>query len=123
MKTIIWAIAVMLSGMVAAFGAEPTNATHSVAGLVQEALEKNPELKFYEAELQAAKAGLKAAGLWGNPEVGSSVGRKDVRSSDMSGEGVAWSVTAMQPFEWPGRIGLRKAIANRDLELATLGME
>src|SRR5204862_3044011 len=26
-------------------------------------------------------------------------------------------------FEWPGRIGLRKAIANRDVELAELGVE
>jgi cobalt-zinc-cadmium efflux system outer membrane protein len=29
----------------------------------------------------------------------------------------------MQPFEWPGRIGLRKAIADRDIELARLGCE
>jgi len=29
----------------------------------------------------------------------------------------------MQPFEWPGRIGLRKAIANRNVELAELGLE
>ena len=29
----------------------------------------------------------------------------------------------MQPFEWPGRIGLRKAIANHYLELAELGLE
>lgn len=29
----------------------------------------------------------------------------------------------VQPFEWPGRIGLRKAIANRDIELAELGHE
>ena len=26
----------------------------------------------------------------------------------------------MQPFEWPGRLGLRKAIANHDIELADL---
>ena len=28
----------------------------------------------------------------------------------------------MQNFEWPGRLGLRKAIANRDVELAELGL-
>jgi cobalt-zinc-cadmium efflux system outer membrane protein len=32
-------------------------------------------------------------------------------------------VSVMQPFEWPGRIGLRKAIANHDIELAQLGYE
>jgi cobalt-zinc-cadmium efflux system outer membrane protein len=39
----------------------------------------------------------------------------------LSTEGVAWSVSVVQPFEWPGRLGLRKAIANRDIELAELG--
>jgi cobalt-zinc-cadmium efflux system outer membrane protein len=32
-------------------------------------------------------------------------------------------VSVVQPFEWPGRIGLRKAIANHDIELAQLGYE
>jgi cobalt-zinc-cadmium efflux system outer membrane protein len=36
---------------------------------------------------------------------------------------VAWSVSVAQPFEWPGRLGLRKAIANRDVELAELGLQ
>jgi cobalt-zinc-cadmium efflux system outer membrane protein len=36
---------------------------------------------------------------------------------------VAWSVSVVQPFEWPGRLGLRKAIANRDVQLAEIGME
>ena len=88
--------------------------------LVAEALEKNPELKFYEAELAAAKAGRKTAGTFANPEVSGSVGQKRV-SSPGADEGIAWSVTVVQPFEWPGRIGLRKAIANRDIELAQLG--
>jgi len=55
-----------------------TNAT-SVDALVQEALEKNPELRFYQAELAAAKAGRKSAALWGNPEVSGMVGQKTSR--------------------------------------------
>lgn len=35
---------------------------------------------------------------------------------------MAWSVALRQPIEWPGRLGLRKAIANRDIELAELGL-
>ena len=89
--------------------------------LVSEALEKNPELQFYEAELAAARAGRKTAGLPANPEVSGGVGQKTVRGGGVSAEGVAWSVSVVQPFEWPGRIGLRKAIANRDVELAELG--
>jgi len=91
--------------------------------LVKEALEKNPELKFYEAEIAAAKAGRKTAGALANPELSGSVGQKRVTGGGLSAEGVAWSVSIVQPFEWPGRIGLRKAIANRDIELAQLGYE
>src|SRR5262249_5245832 len=86
----------------------------SLGALVAESLEKNPELRFYEAEIKAAKAGRKAAAALGNPEVNGSLGQKSVRDGGVSAEGVAWSVSVMQPFEWPGRLGLRKAIANRD---------
>jgi len=93
----------------------------TIDAVVAEALEKNPELKFYEAELAAARAGRKGAGLLANPELSGNVGQKSVRGAGLGGEGIAWSVTVLQPFEWPGRIGLRKAIANRDIELAELG--
>jgi hypothetical protein len=36
------------------------------------------------------------------------------------GEGVAWSVSARQTFDWPGRIPLRKAIANHQVKIAEL---
>lgn len=105
---------------------QETNSAPATPGLsldtvVAEALEKNPELKFYEAELAAAKAKRRTAGALANPEFGGSVGQKVVRGGGVSDEGVAWSVSVMQPFEWPGRLGLRKAIANRDIELAELG--
>src|SRR5215203_671344 len=89
--------------------------------LVAEALQKNPELQFYQAEIAAAKAGRKTAGLWPNPEASASVGQKTVHGAGLSAEGFAWSASILQPFEWPGRIGLRKAIANHDIELAELG--
>jgi len=99
-----------------------TNAV-TLDALVTEALARNPELKFYEAEILAARAGRKTAGLLANPELSGNVGNKTVRGGGLSAEGVAWSVSVVQPFEWPGRIGLRKAIANRDIELAELGYE
>src|SRR5687768_8415061 len=97
----------------------PTNtASTSLETLVTEALEKNPELRFYEAEIEAARGGRKQAGTFPNPEVSGSAGQKTVRGPGVSDEGAAWSASVVQPFEWPGRIGLRKAIANRDIELA-----
>src|SRR3954468_14913107 len=95
----------------------------TVDGMVQEALERNAEIKFYQAEIAAAKAGRKTAGQIGNPELSTSLGHKRVSSGSFAGEGVAWSVSVTQPFEWPGRLGLRKAIANRDVELAELGFD
>ena len=100
-----------------------TNGTVSIDALVAEALEKNPELRFYEAEIEAAKGGRKTAGLWPSPELSGSAGQKSIRGPGLSEEGLAWSVGLLQPLEWPGRIGLRKAIANRDIELAQLGYE
>lgn len=108
-----------------AFAQDSTNAPAKTAVAIEsqvaEALQKNPELKFYEAEIVAARAGRRIAGQFPNPELSGSVGQKSVRSADLRAEGIAWSASLMQPFEWPGRIGLRKAIANRDIELAELG--
>ena len=120
-------LVVSAPGVVAAEKDSPpspaTNASLTLDALVAEALERNPELKFYEAEITAAQAGRKTAGLLANPELSGGVGHKTVRGGGMSAEGVAWSVSVVQPFEWPGRIGLRKAVANRDIELAQLGYE
>ena len=91
--------------------------------LVNEALEKNPELNFYRAEIAAARGGRKSAGAWANPEVSAEIGQKRVKDSSgaLLGEGVAWAVSVNQTFEHPGRLSLRKAIANRDIQLAELG--
>jgi cobalt-zinc-cadmium efflux system outer membrane protein len=104
-------------------GDPPLNDPLTLEQLVAETLEHNLELKFYEAEIAAARAGRRSAGVMANPELSGGVGRKTVRDDGFSSEGAAWSVSVMQPFEWPGRIGLRKAIANQDIELAGLGYE
>ncbi len=116
------------NGLAAETASTPSTSTNApqttmLDSLVAEALQKNPELKFYEAEIDAAKAGRKTAGLLANPELSGGVGQKRVTGGGLSAEGVAWSVSAMQPFEWPGRMGLRKSIANRDIDLAQLGYE
>ncbi len=96
----------------------------SLEALVNEALENNPELKFYEAEVLAARGLRKTASLWKNPEFSGSMGRKRVSSSsDEDKTGVASEIMVTQSFSWPGRIRLREAIADRDIELAQLGLE
>lgn len=104
-------------------GEGTTDVVVPLEAVVAESLAKNPELQFYQAEIAAARAGRKTAGRWANPEVSGGVGQKRSTEGSLSAEGVAWSVSVLQPFEWPGRIGLRKAVANRDLELAELGYD
>jgi len=95
----------------------------SVEALVQEALLKNPELNFYQAEIAAAKGERRTAGVLANPELSSQVGVKHARDAQtgLTGEGLAWSVSVLQTFEYQGRLSLRKAIANRQIELAEIG--
>ncbi len=93
----------------------------SLKALVADVVEHNPELNFYRAEIAAAKGERRNAAAWVNPEVATTLGQKSVRDLGLSQEGVAWSVSAQQTIEWPGRIPLRKAIANRQVQLAELG--
>jgi cobalt-zinc-cadmium efflux system outer membrane protein len=96
----------------------------TVETLVHEALAKNPELNFYRAEIAAAKGERRTTGTFANPELSSQVGPKRAKDAQtgLTGEGLAWSVSVMQTFEFPGRLALRKAIANRQIELAELGL-
>ncbi len=92
--------------------------------LLREILASHPELAFYEAEIAAAKAGRAGAGALARPEVAVELGRKRVRdvTGAVAGEGEVWSISVTQTFEWPGRLGLRKAIANTQVQLAELGL-
>ena len=95
------------------------------AALVRHALANNPELKFYGAEIAAAKGTLKTAGTMRNPELNTEAGYKNTRdnSGGPSGQGATWSVSVNQTFEYPGRIALRKAIAKGDVNLAELHLQ
>ncbi len=93
------------------------------AALATEVAAGHPELAFYTAELAAARATARGAGTRADPELSVSAGHKRVRSAGaLAGEGTAWSVSLAQTFEWPGRLALRKAVANRDVALAELGV-
>jgi cobalt-zinc-cadmium efflux system outer membrane protein len=105
----------------AAEAAETNAPTLTLEALVADTLANNPELNFYKEEVAVAKGERQAAGVWTNPEVAGTAGSKRTTGGGVSGEGLTWSVSVKQTFEWPGRIGLRKAIANRQIHLAELG--
>ncbi|MCG8601437.1 MAG: TolC family protein [Verrucomicrobiales bacterium] len=95
----------------------------SIETLVERAVAQNPEIQFYQAEIENANAGRRVAGRLRNPELDFEIGRKRVRDEGFQREGVSYAVSLVQPIEWPGRLGLRKAIANGDVQLAELGLE
>jgi len=117
LKFSVWGLSVVLAT------AEPQPVPLSIDGLVSQALARNPEIRYYKAEIAVAKAGRSTAGKLPNPELSLDFGHKRASGSDAKAEGIAYSVTLAQPIEWPGRLGLRKAIADRDIALAELGLD
>ena len=102
----------------------PDAAPVTLDALVAETLDKNPELNVYRAEINAARGARTTAGAFPNPQLQTQTGSKRVR--EVSGaitEGYVYSVSVQQTFEYPSRLALRKAIANRQTDLARLGLE
>jgi outer membrane protein, heavy metal efflux system len=108
-------------GLAASAAAEP----RSIASFVEEAYQKNPELHFYEQEIAVARGDRRTAGTWPNPDLSSQIGGKSYNSLSgrYLGTGPVWSVSLTQTFEFPGRVSLRKAIADKQITLAQLGLE
>jgi outer membrane protein, heavy metal efflux system len=97
----------------------------SLDQLVAEAWARNPEAKVYRAEIVAAQGERRTAGEWQNPEATTDAGAKIVRDyhGNTLGDGVTWSLSLTQTFEYPGRVTLRKAIADHQIALAAIGLE
>jgi cobalt-zinc-cadmium efflux system outer membrane protein len=118
-------ILILTTGLSAIAAEESGTNVFKQEDFVAEVLRRNPEVQFYEAEIAATKGERKAAGTLANPELNGNVGHKRAHDTagTLAGEGVAWSVGLAQTFDWPGRLGLRKAIANRQISMAELGLE
>lgn len=101
------------------------NSALSIDELVETVLTNNAELKSYEADVTVAKGQRTQAGFFKNPEVSFEIGGREVRDSEniLQGNGTTLSVSIMQTFEFPGKGTLRKAIANKNIEIAELGLE
>lgn len=93
--------------------------------LVTEALERNPEIRFYQSAIEAARGGRVTAGQYANPDFNIEAGAMRVNDVDGSrlGDGLVWRASITQVFDFPGRMALRKAIAERDIALAELGLD
>lgn len=98
-------------------------AVFAIDDLVAHVLASNPELAIYEAEIEAAAGERRQAGRWANPEFSLEAGHQRISRGAGAAEGVAWAASVAQPIEFPGRLALRKAIADRNTELAEFGLD
>ncbi len=100
--------------------------SNSVDSLVSQVLADHPVLLAAEAEVSAARGERRAAGQWKNPEVTVQQGEKrvaDRATGELAGKGGAQLYSFSQTFEFPGKAGLRKAMADHDVRLAGLALD
>lgn len=118
----VWGCVTMLAALSAHAGEDTA---FSVDALVTSALANNAELKACEAEVRVVKGQRTQAGFFKNPEATVEIGGREVRDSEdiLQGRGTTFSLTVMQTLEFPGKGTLRKAIANKNIEIAELGLE
>lgn len=103
----------------------------SIDRLVDDIVAHNAERQFYERELAAARVGRAAAGRLADPELIVEFGEKTTTGATpvvggggrSLGPGPAYQVSIAQPLEFNGRIALRRAIADRQIDLAVLGYQ
>ncbi len=97
----------------------------SLDALVQDVVANNPERQFYQRQIETAGIERQAAGRWADPEVVAEFGERkanDRATGGLLGEGQTYAVSIVQPIEFGGRIALRRAIAERQVELARVGL-
>lgn len=110
----------MLFSVVPVWTDEPfSSGPFTVDQLVEEALRQHPDLVALEIDVAAAKAGRLQAGKWMNPELSGDLGQKTVGETD--DRGWVYGVELLQTFEYPGKAAIRKAIADKHIELAEAG--
>lgn len=98
----------------------------SLDRLAQDVVANNPERQFYQRQIETAGVERAAAGRWADPEAVVEFGQRsanDRTTGALLGEGVTYAVSIVQPIEFGGRIALRRAIAERQVALAKIGLQ
>lgn len=118
---------IALAGLVATVSA-PVSAQQAMTldALVQTVVAGNPERQFYQRQIETSGVERQAAGRWADPEAVVEFGQRraeDRTSGAVTGEGMTYAVSVVQPIEFGGRIALRRAIADGQVALARIGLQ
>ena len=103
-----------------------TSETLSLDALVQDVVSSNPERQYYQRQIETAGVERSFAGRWADPEAVVEFGERrasDPVTGNLLGDGPTYAVSIMQPIEFGGRIALRRAIAERQIDLAQIGLQ
>lgn len=92
--------------------------------LVQEALEAKPELAELVAQTRAAQERVPQAGAWPEPMLQVGVQNDSFNRWQVGTMETSWvSFMASQTFPFPGKVGLREAVARADVRLTELQVD
>ncbi|WP_242095751.1 MULTISPECIES: TolC family protein [unclassified Sphingomonas] len=97
----------------------------SLDALAADVVANNPERRFYQKQIDTAGVARAAAGRLADPEVVVEFGERKITdpvSGVRTGDAPAYAASVVQPIEFGGRIALRRAIAERQLDLARIGL-
>ena len=98
----------------------------SLDALASDVIASNPERKYYADEIRSAGIAAVAASRPQDPQLSVDFGQRrtyDANTGLRNGEGPAYSVTILQPIEFGGRMALRRAIAQHQVDLAKIGLQ
>jgi outer membrane protein, heavy metal efflux system len=100
-------------------GAEAPLLTLSAA--IAEAQEHNPEIRALSAAITSAHGELTTAGTWSNPDLATETGVRNIRSGSGSSVSEFHGLYQLsQTIEFPGKRRLRRAVAEKNVEVQEL---
>ncbi|WP_242149332.1 TolC family protein [Sphingomonas sp. BAUL-RG-20F-R05-02] len=103
-----------------------TGTAMSLDRLAEDVVANNPERQFYQRQIETAGVERTAAGRWADPEAVVEFGQRSANERNtgaLLGDGQTYAVSVVQPIEFGGRIALRRAIAERQVDLAKMGLQ
>lgn len=95
----------------------------TLAAAIAEAQEKNPEIRTLDADLASVRGDVVAARTWELPELTLQPGMRRTRASDgLTTTEFDGILELRQSIEFPGKRRLRRALAEKDVELRQLAV-
>ena len=91
--------------------------------IVAMAAEQNPSINISRAREQSATASVVTANTFSNPQLEFGAGPTSYRTSGGQGSNGNWGVALSQPLDFPSVRNARREVAEKNVQVASLGIE